>query len=79
LRKSGDSIGERDRLLIDLQFFEHEGHAQAYTKMSSGSGEQETAGQQIERPSSSSRSFTCSPVPLLSCSIFGRFAAKNGG
>ena len=47
LRQCGDLICEGDCLLIDLQFLEHEGHWQAYAKMSSGSGEQETAGEQI--------------------------------
>jgi hypothetical protein len=53
--------------------------AEAHAQMSSGSGEQWTAGELIARPASLSLSFTCSPVPMLSCSIFVADDDKNGG
>jgi hypothetical protein len=48
LSRFGDLIGERDRLLIDLQFLEHEGHQDAAgSELSRRSGEQETAIEQV--------------------------------
>jgi hypothetical protein len=47
--------------------------------MSRGSVDQVIAGEQGDRQFRSPHSFTCSPDPLLSCSIFGRIAAKNRG
>ena len=79
---SGMSMPQRDGpdgLLIDLKFFEHEGHLPTPTVIRR-SVEQGTAAERSVSAATLCGTFTCSPDPLLSCSILAaRASGQNRG